>query len=453
MNEKTILIANRGEIACRIIRSCHENQCRAVAVYSDADEHAMHVQMADAAVGIGPAAARESYLKPQAILQAAVQTGATAIHPGYGFLSENADFARAVRDAGLVWIGPSPESIVDMGDKERAREIARAAGVPILPGSPRFAEGQSDELLQAADQVGYPLLVKAAAGGGGIGMRRVDKPEQLLAVVQATQSMAGKAFGDSSVYFERYVPRARHIEVQVFGFGDGSGVHLFDRDCSVQRRFQKIVEEAPAPRLSQTVRDRLYTAALALVRQQSYVGAGTVEFIYDIDRDDIYFLEMNTRIQVEHPVTEMITGVDLVAWQIRQAFGELKPVPQSMISSTGHAIECRIYAERPEKNFLPSPGLIETLGWPSARDGLRIDTGIRQGDRVTPYYDPMVAKLIMHAGDRQSAIDRLRLSLNDLTIEGLSTNTAFLTDVLSDEAFQQADVSTGFVDAFMKAKV
>ncbi|MGB6105570.1 MAG: biotin carboxylase N-terminal domain-containing protein [Pusillimonas sp.] len=446
---KKLLVANRGEIACRIIASCKKLGLETVAVYSEADANAMHVELADEAVLVGAAPARESYLKTDAILEAAHRSGAALIHPGYGFLSENADFAQAVMDAGLAWVGPLPASIIDMGDKERAREIARQAGVPILPGSPRFALGQTDGLLDAARQVGYPLLVKAAAGGGGIGMRRVDEPTQLLAVVEATQSMAGKAFGDSSIYLERYVAAARHIEVQVFGFGDGRGVHLFDRDCSVQRRFQKIIEEAPAPDVPDTVRAELYHAALALVEQQRYSGAGTVEFIYDSERRQAYFLEMNTRIQVEHPTTEMVTGVDLVAWQIRQALGELPPVSQDAIVLSGHAIECRLYAERPEKNFLPSPGLIEALAWPSQQDGLRIDTGVRAGDRVTPFYDPMIAKLVACGVDRRQAIARLRRALEGLKVEGLSTNAIFLHEVLSDADFAAGGVTTGFVGNFI----
>lgn len=446
---KKLLIANRGEIACRIIASCKKLGLQTVAVYSEADANAMHVQLADEAVPVGPAHARDSYLRTDVILDAARRTGVDLVHPGYGFLSENAGFAQAVMDAGLAWVGPSPTSIVDMGDKERAREIARLAGVPILPGSPRFALGQTDGLLAAAQQVGFPLLVKAAAGGGGIGMRRVDEPAQLLAVVEATQSMAGKAFGDSSVYLERYVAAARHIEVQVFGFGDGSGVHLYDRDCSVQRRFQKIIEEAPAPGVPDGVRAELYRAALALVQQQRYSGAGTVEFIYDSERQQAYFLEMNTRIQVEHPTTEMVTGVDLVAWQIRQALGELTPIGQDAITLSGHAVECRLYAERPEKNFLPSPGLIETLAWPPQQDGLRIDTGVRAGDRVTPYYDPMIAKLVAHGPNRQQAIARLQQALGGLTVAGLSTNAEFLYHVLADADFAAGGVTTGYVADFV----
>ncbi|WP_280552958.1 biotin carboxylase N-terminal domain-containing protein [Halomonas sp. 25-S5] len=444
-----LLIANRGEIACRIIRSCRALDIQTVAVYSEADREAMHVDMADESVEVGPAAARDSYLKAEVILDAARRTGADAIHPGYGFLSESADFARAVMAAELVWVGPAPISIEDMGDKERARDIAKAAGVPILPGSPRFALGDMAGLAEAAEEVGFPLLVKAAAGGGGIGMRRVDDPAQLQNVVEATQSMAGKSFGDSSVYLERYVANARHIEVQVFGFGDGQGVHLYDRDCSVQRRFQKIIEEAPAPNVPVAVRDELFRAAISLVHKQRYSGAGTVEFIYDTDREQAYFLEMNTRIQVEHPCTELITGVDLVAWQIQQAAGTLKPVPQERIEVRGHAVECRLYAERPEKNFLPSPGLIAGLHWPNQDDALRVDTGVRAGDRITPFYDPMVAKLIAHGADRAQAITRLRQALDELVVEGLSTNAHFLREVLEDSRLGTGGVTTGFVAEFL----
>lgn len=447
-----VLIANRGEIACRIMRTCRELGLPTVAVYSDADRESMHVDMADEAVHVGPAQARESYLNVDAVLSAARETGAVAVHPGYGFLSENAEFAKRVMGEGMRWIGPSPESIDAMGDKERAREIAEGAGVPILPGSPRFREGEGGDIAGAADAVGYPLLVKAAAGGGGIGMRRVDGPDQLEAVVQATQSMAGKSFGDSSVYFERFVPEARHVEVQVFGFGDGSGVHLYDRDCSVQRRFQKIVEEAPAPDLPEEVRKRLHDASLALVRHQQYSGAGTVEFIYDAQRGEAYFLEMNTRIQVEHPATEMITGVDLVSWQILHALGRLQPVEQSAITISGHAVECRLYAERPEKNFLPSPGLIESVAWPEEGPSLRIDTGVRSGTRVTPYYDPMVAKVIAHGDDRLQALERLAAAMGELQVEGLSTNAEFLREVLEDAAFREGGVTTGYVTEFLAAR-
>lgn len=445
-----VLIANRGEIACRIIQSCKRLGIATVAVYSDADEASAHVEAADEAVAIGPASPRESYLVAERVLDAARQTGATAIHPGYGFLSENAAFAQSVLDAGLVWIGPSPQSISAMGDKERAREIAREAGVPILPGSRRFYPGDVDGLVQAAEAVGFPLLVKAAAGGGGIGMRRVDAPANLESVVTSTQSMAEKAFGDGGVYLERMVVNARHIEVQVFGFGDGSAIHLFDRECSVQRRFQKIIEEAPAPNLPADLRVQLHDCAVSLARAQSYRGAGTVEFIYDDDRQQAYFLEMNTRIQVEHPVTEAVTGVDLVAWQIQHALGQLERPRQDQLAVRGHAVECRLYAEKPEKNFFPAPGLITALMWPEAMEGLRIDTGVRAGDRITPYYDPMIAKLIAHGEDRNAAISRLKAALEGLVIEGLHTNANFLANVMADEAFNAGKVTTHFVEQFME---
>jgi len=438
-----VLIANRGEIACRIMRSCTGLGLKTVAVYSEADSEAMHVALADEAVPVGPAAARDSYLRAEAILDAARHTGARAVHPGYGFLSENAAFARAVQDAGLVWVGPSPESIANMGDKERAREIAKAAGVPVLPGSPRFRRGSDDGLLPAAQAVGFPLLVKAAAGGGGIGMRRVDCADSLLQIAQATQSMAEKAFGDSSIYLEHYVEKARHVEVQVFGYGDGSGVHLYDRDCSIQRRFQKIIEEAPAPGLPESVRSTLHESALALLACQKYSGAGTVEFVYDCEHQRAWFLEMNTRIQVEHPVTEMVTGIDLVSWQILQAFNRLAPVRQGDVGVQGHAVECRLYAERPEKNFLPSPGRVDAVDWPPTDASFRIDTGVRAGDRVTPYYDPMIAKFAAHGSNRDEAARRLVTGLDALHLQGLHTNAAFLHRLLTDECFLSGQVDTG----------
>lgn len=448
VSQDKLLIANRGEIACRIIRSAKKLGIPTVAVYSEADAEAAHVQMADEAVAIGPAPARESYLRIEGILDAARQTGATAIHPGYGFLSESAEFAQAVMDAGLAWVGPSPRSITDMGDKERARKIAKAAGVPVLPGSSRYYPGDTSGLEQAGEDIGYPLLVKAAGGGGGIGMRAVEKPEDLLAVVGATQSMADKAFGNAGIYLERLVRNARHIEVQVFGFGDGSAVHLYDRECSIQRRFQKILEEAPAPNLPDAVRETLRTSAVALSRSQNYSGAGTVEFIYDCDRQEAYFLEMNTRIQVEHPATEAVTGIDIVEWQIRHALGSLPAPRQEDIPLHGHAVEVRLYAERPEKNFLPSPGVIKELVWPEAGDGLRIDTGVRAGDRITPFYDPMIAKLIAHGAGRQKAIERLARAIDALVLEGPGTNARFLGELLRDERYLACEVSTDFVGGY-----
>jgi acetyl/propionyl-CoA carboxylase alpha subunit len=444
---KKILIANRGEIACRVMRSCRKLGLATVAVYSEADRDALHVAAADEAVAIGPAAAKDSYLVGAKIIAAAKETGADAIHPGYGFLSENADFARSVIEAGLTWIGPSPRCIDDMGDKERARLLAKAAGVPILEGSPRFTPDTLDGLAEAGERVGFPLLVKAAAGGGGIGMRRVDNPADLAASVSATQTLAGKSFGDPSVYLERYIDPARHIEVQVFGFGDGRAVHLFERECSIQRRFQKIVEESPAPGLRPEARVAMAEAAASLARQERYAGAGTVEFVVDQD-GRFFFLEMNTRIQVEHAVTEMITGLDLVELQIRLARGDdLSALTQASVTTEGHAIECRIYAENPDRNFMPSPGPLTVFVPPPADADLRIDTGFRQGDKITFYYDPMITKLIAHGATRDAAVDRLGGALDAFRVEGVTTNILFLTRLLRHRAFRDGETFTGFVAA------
>jgi 3-methylcrotonyl-CoA carboxylase alpha subunit len=420
-------------------------------VHSEADAEAMHAKLADRAVPIGGSPPAESYLVGEKIVAAARATSADAIHPGYGFLSENEDFARAVHAAGLAWIGPDPKSIEDMGDKERARLLAKAAGVPVLPGSARFAPGDTAGMDEAAREVGFPLLVKASAGGGGIGMRRVDKPEELTQAVESTQTMAARAFGDGTVYLERYIAEARHVEVQVFGFGDGHAVHLNERDCSIQRRFQKIVEETPAPRLSAATRAAMCEAAAALCAQERYRGAGTVEFVLDIETERFYFLEMNTRIQVEHPVTEMVTGLDLVEMQIRLAGGQPLTVrAQTDVKASGHSIECRIYAERPAKGFLPAPGVLGRFDLPPASESVRIDTGVRAGDRVTHFYDPMIAKVIVLGADRGAAIERMLATLAAVTIEGVDTNLAFLQKVIGHAAFRAGDVRTGFVDRFKK---
>ncbi|MEO6269653.1 MAG: biotin carboxylase N-terminal domain-containing protein [Lautropia sp.] len=443
---KRVLIANRGEIACRVVRSCRRLGLESVAVYSDADADAMHTAVADHRHGIGGASPAESYLRVDALLEAAHATGADSVHPGYGFLAENAPFARAVQSAGLVWIGPSPDTIMAMGDKERARSLAAAAGVPVLPGSRRFGPDDVEGLTEAAARVGFPLLVKASAGGGGIGMRRVEKPEDLPAAVEATQSMALRAFGDGAVYLERFISEARHVEVQVFGFGDGSAIHLHERDCSIQRRFQKIIEESPAPGLEGEVRKRMCDAAVALCFQERYQGAGTVEFVVDVRTQEFYFLEMNTRIQVEHPVTEMVTGVDLVGMQLQLAAGQALEVrTQSDVSARGHAIECRLYAERPAKNFLPSTGVLSRLVLPETDQTLRIDLGVRQGDRITHYYDPMIAKLIVHASTRSEAIQRMLKALASVEIEGVETNLAFLRRTVDHRSFRAGDVGTAFV--------
>jgi 3-methylcrotonyl-CoA carboxylase alpha subunit len=448
---KRILVANRGEIACRILRTCKRLGLETVAVHSEADAEAMHAKMADQAVPIGGSPPAESYLLGEKIVAAARTAGADAIHPGYGFLSENEDFARAVQAAGLAWIGPDPKSIEDMGDKERARLLAKAAGVPVLPGSARFAPGDVAGIEEAARDVGFPLLVKASAGGGGIGMRRIDKLEDLAQAVESTQAMAARAFGDGTVYLERYIAEARHVEVQVFGFGDGHAVHLHERDCSIQRRFQKIVEESPAPQLSAATREAMCQAAVALCAQERYRGAGTVEFVLDTETQRFYFLEMNTRIQVEHPVTEMVTGLDLVEMQIRLAGGQPLPVrAQTDLTTSGHSIECRIYAERPAKGFLPAPGVLSRFDVPEANRQVRIDTGVRAGDRVTHFYDPMIAKVIVLDADRSAAIERMLVTLGAIAIEGVDTNLAFLRKVLAHAAFRAGDVRTAFVDRFKK---
>ncbi len=443
-----LLIANRGEIACRVMRSAQQLGLRTVAVYSDADQNALHTQRADQAQRLGPAKAAESYLNIEAILAAAQATGAQAIHPGYGFLAESASFATRVAEAGMVFVGPTPAQIAAMGDKARARALASAAGVPVVPGSDRFATGQLDGLEDAGRTVGYPLLVKAAAGGGGIGMRLVEDPAQLRNVAEATQTMAARSFGDGAIFLERFIPKARHIEIQVFGFGDGRAVHLFERDCSIQRRFQKIIEESPAPGLPSAVRERMAEAAVALAAAQHYAGAGTVEFIVDAVTFDYFFLEMNTRIQVEHPVTEMITGEDLVCLQLRLARGEsLAHLTQATLAVRGHAIECRLYAENPAKKFLPSPGKLEVFELPAASAEVRIDTGVRPGDMVTAYYDPMIAKLICWGATREAALAETARALAAARIEGISSNIAFLRRVIAHPAFQAGDVFTGFIEA------
>jgi acetyl/propionyl-CoA carboxylase alpha subunit len=443
---KKILIANRGEIACRVIRSCRALGIKTVAVYSDADAGSWHVALADEAHHIGPPAAKDSYLVGAKIIAAAKASGADAIHPGYGFLSENEDFACDVLTAGLKWIGPNSRTIADMGDKERARRLAHGAGVPIVPGSGRFLPTDLSGLEDAARAVGFPLLVKASAGGGGIGMKRVDRMEDLRPTVESTQALATKAFGDGAVYLEKLILQPRHIEIQVFGFGDGRAVHMYERECSIQRRFQKVIEESPAPGLSDAVRHAMGDAAVALAEQERYHGAGTIEFIVD-PAGSFYFLEMNTRIQVEHPVTEMNTGLDLVGLQIRLERGDdLTAVTQASIKPRGHTIECRIYAENPDKNFMPSPGPLSTFAPPRLGDDVRLDTGFRQGDKVTFHYDPMIAKLAAHGADRKGAIEKMLSALGTFRVEGIATNIAFLQRVVDHAAFRAGQTHTGFID-------
>jgi 3-methylcrotonyl-CoA carboxylase alpha subunit len=443
---KRVLIANRGEIACRVIAACRGLGIEAVAIFSDADRTARHVRLADQAHHVGPSRVDRSYLNVAAVLAAARNAGADAIHPGYGLLSENAAFANAVADAGFRWIGPEPATIAAMGDKGRARAIAADAGVPVLPGSPRFGEATADEIAAHGGATGFPLLVKAAGGGGGIGMRRVDRPEDLAGIVETTQGMAGRAFGNPTVYLERYVPQARHIEVQVFGFGDGRAVHLYERECSVQRRFQKVIEEGPSPALDAATRAAMTEAAVSLAASQNYAGAGTVEFIFDDETGGFHFLEMNTRIQVEHAVTEMITGLDLVQMQLRLARGDdFSGFGQEKVAASGHAIELRVYAENPAKNYMPSPGRLIRARFPSG-DGMRVDTGFEEGDEITPHYDPLIAKLIVRGEDRADAIARGRAMLGATHVEGPSTNLALLHAVLGHPAFNEGRTFTNFLD-------
>ncbi|MCP5367324.1 MAG: acetyl/propionyl/methylcrotonyl-CoA carboxylase subunit alpha [Hyphomicrobiales bacterium] len=437
-----ILIANRGEIACRVMRTARRLGVQTVAVYSDADAQAMHVAMADEARHIGPAPAAESYLVAQRILEAAQASGAQAVHPGYGFLSENAHFARACAAAGIAFIGPPVPAIEAMGSKSAAKALMADAGVPLVPGY--HGEDQSlDALAAAAEATGYPVLIKAALGGGGKGMRVVEKAADLEAAIAAAQRESASAFGDSRLLIERYLTRPRHVEIQVFADTQGNAIHLFERDCSIQRRHQKVVEEAPAPGLAPALRRRMGEAAVAAARAIGYVGAGTVEFLLDED-ESFYFMEMNTRLQVEHPVTEMVTGQDLVEWQLRVAAGEPLPCGQDDLVLNGHAIEVRVYAEN--EDFMPSTGRLRHLRPPAEDAHVRVDTGVRQGDEVTIHYDPMIAKLIVWDRNRAGAIRRLRGALADYQIVGPASNLDFLANVAAHPAFAAGDLDTRFID-------
>jgi 3-methylcrotonyl-CoA carboxylase alpha subunit len=447
-----LLIANRGEIACRVIATARRLGIRTVAVYSDADSDARHVRLADEARRIGPPAARESYLNGEAILAAAKASGAEAIHPGYGFLSENEAFARACQQAGIVFVGPAPEAIAAMGDKSAAKALMEKAGVPLVPGY-HGAEQDAAHLQQEALRIGYPVLIKASAGGGGKGMRIVRAAAEFEAALQSAQREAQSAFGDPRVLIERYLERPRHIEVQVFGDSHGNVLHLFERDCSVQRRHQKVLEEAPAPGMTEKRRREMAAAAVAAAKAIRYTGAGTIEFIAESERDragalsgKFYFMEMNTRLQVEHPVTEMITGLDLVEWQLRVAAGEPLPAKQSELAISGHAIEARLYAEDPERGFLPATGRLAHLRFPQTSPQLRIDTGVDPGAEITPWYDPMIAKLIVHGADRKDALARLAAALAGIEIAGPATNVAFLRRVAACRAFREADLDTGLIE-------
>ena len=442
---QSLLIANRGEIACRIIRTARKLGIRTVAVYSDADAQALHVREADEAVHIGPSAARESYLIGEKIIAAAKQTGAEAIHPGYGFLSENADFAQAVMEAGLIWVGAHPDSIRAMGLKDAAKERMIAAGVPVTPGY-LGADQAPERLKSEADAIGYPVLIKAVAGGGGKGMRRVDAAEDFADALLSCQREAASSFGDDRVLIEKYILSPRHIEVQVFGDTHGNAVHLFERDCSLQRRHQKVIEEAPAPGMDEATREAICAAAVRAALAVDYVGAGTIEFIADASEglraDRIWFMEMNTRLQVEHPVTEEITGQDLVEWQLRVASGEPLPKKQEELSINGWAIEARLYAEDPAKGFLPSIGDLDNLTFPQ---GIRVETGVEEGDTVSPFYDPMIAKLVATGDDRASAIDSLKAAIDGLTVWPVRTNAGFLYLCLDSTVFRNGDTTTNFI--------
>lgn len=439
---QSLLIANRGEIACRVIRTARGLGIRTVAVYSDADAKALHVRQADEAVHIGPAPARESYLVGQRIIDAALATGAEAIHPGYGFLSENAEFAEAVIAAGLVWVGPKPSSIRAMGLKDAAKKLMIAAGVPTTPGY--LGEDQSPARLQAeADAIGYPVLIKAVAGGGGKGMRRVDRAEDLDSALAMARAEAQAAFGNPAVYVERFVARGRHVEVQLLGDGQ-TALHLGTRDCSIQRRFQKLVEEAPAPAMPETARVAIEEAAVRLARHLGYRGAGTAEFLVDADDFSFYFLELNARIQVEHPVTEAITGIDLVEQQLLVAAGKPLGLTQAMVRPEGHAIEVRINAEDPDADFRPSPGRAARAAWP-AGPGIRVDTHIAEGGEIPPFYDSLMGKLIVHAATRAEAVDRLADALSTLAIDGLPTTASLHRRIVADPRFAAGGVDTGFL--------
>jgi 3-methylcrotonyl-CoA carboxylase alpha subunit len=442
-----ILIANRGEIACRVARSARRMGIRTVAVYSDADAGALHVAACDEAYRLGPAPPRSSYLDGTRIVAIARAAGAQAIHPGYGFLSENESFAMAVAAAGLVFVGPPPAAIRAMGSKAQAKAIMGQAGVPIVPGY--HGADQDDAVLQAgADAIDYPVLIKASAGGGGKGMRIVERRDEFAAALASARREAQAGFGDERVLLEKYLPQARHIEIQVFADAHGHCVHLFERDCSVQRRHQKVLEEAPAPGMTVQRRERMGAAAVAAAKAIGYTGAGTVEFIVaepPTADADFYFMEMNTRLQVEHAVTEMITGVDLVEWQLRVAAGEKLPLTQEQLALNGHAIEARVYAEDPDRDFLPSIGRITYLRTPETSDHVRVDTGVREGDAISRYYDPMIAKLIAWGEDRDAALRRLKAALSDYRIAGVTTNVAFLQRVLGHDAFASGRVDTGLI--------
>jgi 3-methylcrotonyl-CoA carboxylase alpha subunit len=443
---ESILIANRGEIACRVMRTARRLGLRTVAVYSEADAGARHVAMADRARLIGSAPAAESYLKIDAVIATAKAEGVEAIHPGYGFLAENAAFAEACRKAKIAFIGPPPEAIRAMGSKSAAKDIMAEAGIALVPGY-HGKDQKPGTLRKAAEKIGYPVLLKASAGGGGKGMRLVETAEAFDEALKSAKREAKAGFGDDQILVERFIERPRHIEIQVFADSHGNVVHLFERDCSIQRRHQKVIEEAPAPGMSEGHRLEMGEAAVAAAQAIGYQGAGTVEFIVD-QAGAFYFMEMNTRLQVEHPVTEMISGQDLVEWQIRVAAGERLPMAQEDLAISGHAIEARIYAEDPARNFLPATGTLHHLHFPSEDEHTRVDTGVHEGDEISIHYDPMIAKLIVHGEDRAAAVSRLKTALGEVRAVGVTTNAPFLRMVAEHKAFAAGDVDTGFIERY-----
>lgn len=446
---KKVLIANRGEIAVRIIRACRELGVRCVAVYSTADRNALHAQIADEAVCIGPPATKDSYLNMNAVIQAAINVGAEAIHPGFGFLSENAEFARLCEKSGIVFIGPSYKSIEMLGDKAAAKETMAAAGVPVIPGS-KGAVKSIDEAKEIAEKCGYPVLVKASAGGGGRGIRRVDSPDDLESQIIAAQQEALSFFGDDTVYIEKFLVNPHHVEIQIMADKMGNTIYLGERDCSMQRRNQKILEECPSPVVNAELREKMGQAAVTAAKECGYYNAGTIEFLVDEERN-FYFMEMNTRIQVEHPITEEITGFDLVKAQIEVASGTPLRVSQEDIKLTGHAIECRINAENPDMDFRPSPGTINALYVPGG-PGIRIDSAVYQGYTITPYYDSMISKLIVHGADRDEAIRKMRWALSEFIVDGVDTNIDFQLEIIKQPEFLGGNYDNGFLTRYMKTR-